>query len=72
MSAPAENSSGFAEAMTSARTPEASTFSHTAPRSAITCGAIEFIRPLPSHAMATSPRVSSLTVSPGCSSSGCA
>ena len=51
--------------MTSARTPEPSTFSHTARRSVITCGAIEFIRPLASHAMATSPRVSSLTVSPG-------
>ena len=32
MSAPAENSSGFDEAMTSARTPEPSTFSHTAPQ----------------------------------------
>jgi hypothetical protein len=59
-------------ARTSARTPEASTFSHTARRSTMTCGAIEFINPLASHAMATSPRVSSVTVSPGCSPSGCA
>ena len=57
--------------MTSARTPEPLTCSQTLPRSSMTCGAIEFIRPLASHAIATSPRVSSLTTSPGCSSSGC-
>jgi len=38
---------------------------HTCSRSAITCGEMEFIWPLASHAIATpSPRVSSLTVSP--------
>ena len=63
MSAPAQNSSGLEEAMTSARTPEPLTCSQTLPRSSITYGAIEFIRPLASQAIATSPRVSSLTTS---------
>ena len=62
MSAPAENSSGFEEAMTSARDAARRwTFSQTVARSSMTCGEIEFIGALASHAIATSPRVSSLT-----------
>ena len=73
MSAPAQKSSGLDEAMTSARTPAPLTCSHTCPRSSMTCGAIEFIWPLASQAIATSPRVSSLTTSVGgaVSASGC-
>ena len=64
MSAPAQNSIGLDEAITSARTsPAPSTCSQTVPRSAITCGEIEFAGGLASQAIATSPRVSSLTVS---------
>ena len=74
MSAPAEKSIGLDEAMTSARTPALPAASQTLRRSSITCGAIEFICPFASHAIATSPRVSSFTTaaSPaGCSASGC-
>ncbi len=75
MSAPAQYRNGLEEAITSARTggPAASlTWLHTLPRSSTTCGEIEFIWPLASHAIATpSARVSSLTTSAGCSASGC-
>ena len=65
---------GLLDAITSARTPSAWTLSQTLRRSSMTCGAIEFIMPLASHAIATLPRDSSLTTaaSPaGCSASGC-
>ena len=64
MSAPAENTSGFAEAITIApMSPDDLTFSQTVPRSLTTCGETAFIIPFASQAIATSPRVSSLTVS---------
>jgi hypothetical protein len=64
MSAPAENTTGFDDATTSARiSPPAVTLSQTVPRSLITCGEIAFIGGFASHAIATSPRVSSFTVS---------
>ena len=78
MSAPAQYRKGFEEAITSARAPAALTWAQTFCRSSTTCGEIEFIWPLASHAIATpSPRVSSLITSTfdddaaGCSASGC-
>ena len=65
MSAPAEYSIGFAEAMTSARTPSSpSTRSHTRASSRMSWGEIELAGGFSSQAIATSPRVSSFTVSP--------
>ena len=61
MSAPAQNSIGFAEANTSARTELPVTASHTFWSAWTTSGAIEFAGGLSSHAIATSPRVSSFT-----------
>ena len=70
-SAPAQNSIGLAEAITSARTPAERTACQTLRRSSMTWGESEFIWPLASQAIATpSSRVSSLTVSAGCSASG--
>jgi hypothetical protein len=72
MSAPAEKTTGFEEAMTSAPTsPDPLSRSQTVPRSSITCGEIAFIGGLTSQAIATSPRVSSFTVSACSPSSGC-
>ena len=72
MSAPAEKTIGTEEAITIAPTPSAAlTRSQTAPRSRITSGEIAFIGRLASQAIATSPRVSSLTVSACSPSSGC-
>jgi hypothetical protein len=65
MSAPAQNTCGFADAMTSARTvPPSRTCSQTRRRSSTTFGESAFIGGLSSHAIAISPRVSSVTVSP--------
>ncbi len=71
MSAPALNTSEEDDATTNARAPAAFARSQTAARSRITSGEIELTRPLASHAIATSPRVSSLTVSACSPSSGC-
>ena len=64
MSAPAQNSAGFGEARIIALIAgSASIASHALrERSAITSGETEFIGALSSHAIAYSPRVSSLTV----------
>ena len=62
MSAPAQNSRGLAEAITSARAPPASTTCSQARRSAaIVSGESEFAGGRSSQAIATAPRVSSLT-----------
>src|SRR5450755_608829 len=62
MSAPAQNSIGFAEANTSARTvPEPDTSSHSFVSVRATSGEIEFAGGRSSQAIATAPRVSSLT-----------
>ena len=53
MSAPALNRNGLEEAITSACTSLFLTLLHTLPRSSMTCGEIEFICPLASHAIAT-------------------
>ena len=72
MSAPAEKTTGIEEAITIAPiSPAALTCSQTVPRSLITCGEIAFIGGLASQAIATSPRVSSLTVSVWSPSSAC-
>ena len=73
MSAPAQNSIGFAEAMTSARiVPARSTSSHTLRSAATDSGEIEFAGGLSSQAIAISPRVSSLTGLSSQPASGCA
>ena len=72
MSAPAEKTIGTEEAITIAPTPSlALTRSQTVPRSRITSGETAFIGALASQAIATSPRVSSFTVSACSPSSGC-
>ena len=72
MSAPALNTTGTEEAITSAPISSAAlTRSQTVPRSLITCGEIAFIGAFASQAIATSPRVSSFTVSVWSPSSGC-
>ena len=72
MSAPAEKTTGTEEAMTIAPIPSSAlTRSQTVPRSRITSGEIAFIGGLASQAIATPPRVSSLTVSAWSPSSGC-
>src|SRR5680860_706332 len=72
MSAPAEKTTGIEEATTIAPiSSEALTRSQTLPRSRITSGEIAFIGTLASQAIATSPRVSSLTVSACSPSSAC-
>ena len=65
MSAPAQNTCGLADARTSARTvPPSRTWFHTRRRSSTTFGDSAFIGGLSSHAIAMSPRVSSVTVPP--------
>ena len=65
MSAPAQNSIGLAEAMTSAPISGCdSTCAQMRPSSWITCGEMEFAGGRSSHAIAVSPRVSSFTASP--------
>ena len=72
MSAPAEKTTGTEEAITIAPTsPPSLTRFQTVSRSAITCGESEFIGRLASQAIATSPRVSSFTVSVCSPSSAC-
>ena len=63
MSAPAQNSAGFGEArMNALISGLPSTSAHALPRSAMTSGEIELAGALSSHAIAYSPRVSSLTL----------
>ena len=72
MSAPAEKTTGIAETIVIAWTSgSATTRSQTALRSRITSGETAFIGALASQAIATAPRVSSLTVSAWSPSSGC-
>ena len=61
MSAPAQNSAGFAEASTIARAPRPRTSSQARASASITSGESEFAGGLSSQTIATSPRSSSLT-----------
>ena len=61
MSAPAQNSAGFGEAMIIAFTPPPSIDRQAFSSASITCGASELAGGLSSHRIAISPRVSSLT-----------
>jgi hypothetical protein len=61
MSAPAQNSAGFGDAMMTARAFPSTSF-HAVPSASITCGASEFAGGLSSHSTAmSSPRLSSFT-----------
>ena len=71
MSAPAENTTGTVEQTTIAWTSPASLRRfQTVPRSSISCGEIAFMGGFASQAIATSPRVSTFTVSVCSPSSG--